>query len=411
MSGCGAEKGLISIDDALALIQTQPKTLTAETLALGDSLNRYLAKAVYSEVNLPSFSQSAVDGYAINCSLDDLQNASFKLNGEIKAGTVSELPLQQNHAIRIFTGGKIPEGTTHVARQEIVILENADQIRLSEHIKPHADIRFTGEEVQQGQQLADVGQKINIGTLAALSMAGVQSLDVFCKPKVAVVITGDEVAKTPEDLQSGKVFDANGPLLKAWFKDYGQDVEIIHIADTAEQVSACFEQLKQKYDVIITTGGVSVGDYDFVRPCAFETGFQQVFWKVKQKPGKPLFFAEYTQADGLHHCYLLGLPGNPAAVYVAMQIYGKALLDALQSQTQTLQWFSATLTHALKPDARERFLRMHAYFENGQLKLQSLAKQQSHMLSNLMQANCLVRVPSNIQLEAGQQLSGLFIQN
>ncbi|EEH67531.1 MoeA C-terminal region (domain IV) [Acinetobacter sp. ATCC 27244] len=105
------------------------------------------------------------------------------------------------------------------------------------------------------------------------------------------------------------------------------------------------------------------------------------------------------------------MPGNPAAVYVAMQIYGKALLDALQSQTQTLQWFSATLTHALKPDARERFLRMHAYFENGQLKLQSLAKQQSHMLSNLMQANCLVRVPSNIQLEAGQQLSGLFIQN
>lgn len=118
MSGCGAEKGLISIDEALTLIQTQPKTLTAETLALGDCLNRYLAKAVYSEVNLPSFSQSAVDGYAINCSLDDLQNASFKLNGEIKAGTVSELPLQQNHAIRIFTGGKIPEGTTHVARSE-----------------------------------------------------------------------------------------------------------------------------------------------------------------------------------------------------------------------------------------------------------------------------------------------------
>ncbi|WP_109441103.1 molybdopterin molybdotransferase MoeA [Acinetobacter haemolyticus] len=411
MSGCGAEKGLISIDEALALIQTQPKALALETLALEDCLNRYLAKAVYSEVNLPSFSQSAVDGYAINCALDDLQNASFRLNGEIKAGAVPKFPLQQNHAIRIFTGGKIPEGTTHVARQEIVILESADQIRLSEHIKPHVDIRFTGEEVQQGQKLADVGQKINIGTLAAFSMAGVQHLDVFCQPKVAVVITGDEVAKTPEDLQSGKIFDANGPLLKAWFKDYGQDVEIIHIADTAEQVSACFEQLKQKYDVIITTGGVSVGDYDFVRPCAFETGFQQVFWKVKQKPGKPLFFAEYVQPHGLHHCYLLGLPGNPAAVYVAMQIYGKALLDALQSQTQTLAWFSATLTHALKSDARERFLRMHAYFENGQLKLQSLTKQQSHMLSNLMQANCLIRVPSNISLEAGQQLSGLFIQN
>ncbi|ENW05135.1 molybdopterin molybdotransferase MoeA [Acinetobacter beijerinckii] len=410
MSGCGAEQGLISIDEALALIQVQPKTLTTETLALGDCLNRYLAKAVYSEVNLPSFSQSAVDGYAINCSLDDLQNASFKLNGEIKAGTVSELPLQQNHAIRIFTGGKIPEGTTHVARQEIVILENADQIRLSEHIKSQADIRFTGEEVKQGQQLAEKGQKINIGALAALSMAGVKNIEVFQQPKVAVVITGDEVAQSPEDLEAGKVFDANGPLLRAWFKDYGIEVEILHIADEAEQVTACFEKLKHQYNVIITTGGVSVGDYDFVRPCAFETGFEQIFWKVKQKPGKPLFFAEYQSKDK-HHCYMLGLPGNPAAVYVCMQIYGKVLLDALQNQHQSVEWFSATLTHELKSDARERFLRMHAYFDQGQLKLKSLAKQQSHMLTNLMQANCLVRIPANIPLNAGQKVSGIFINN
>ncbi|ENW07908.1 molybdopterin molybdotransferase MoeA [Acinetobacter beijerinckii] len=410
MSGCGAEKGLISIDEALALIQAQPKTLTTETLALGDCLNRYLAKEVYSEVNLPSFSQSAVDGYAINCSLDDLQNASFKLNGEIKAGTFSELPLQQNHAIRIFTGGKIPEGTTHVARQEIVILENADQIRLSEHIKQQADIRFTGEEVKQGQQLAEIGQKINIGALAALSMAGVKNIQVFQQPKVAVVITGDEVARNPEDLQAGKVFDANGPLLRAWFKDYGIEVEILHVADEAEQVTACFEKLKHQYNVIITTGGVSVGDYDFVRPCAFETGFEQIFWKVKQKPGKPLFFAEYQSKDK-HNCYILGLPGNPAAVYVCMQIYGKVLLDALQNQHESVEWFSATLTHELKSDARERFLRMHAYFDQGQLKLKSLAKQQSHMLTNLMQANCLVRIPANTPLNAGQKVSGIFIKN
>ncbi|MCH7334956.1 molybdopterin molybdotransferase MoeA [Acinetobacter sp. NIPH 2699] len=412
MSGCGAEKGLISIDEALQLIQTQPKVLATEILPLGQCLNRYLAKAVYSEVNLPSFSQSAVDGYALNTALEQLQDVCFELKGEIKAGSVSDRPLLQGQSIRIFTGGKIPEGTTHVARQEIVLVESDSKIRLAEHIRPQADIRFTGEEVQQGQQLADIGQKINIGALAALSMAGVQSIEVFCVPKIAMVITGDEVAETPEDLQVGKVFDANGPLLKAWFKDYGLDVEILHIVDEAEQVTQCFEGLKQQYDVIISTGGVSVGDYDFVRPCAFETGFEQVFWKVKQKPGKPLFFAEYkpVERDG-HHCYLLGLPGNPAAVYVAMQIYGKTLLDALQNQDQPLPWFSAILTHELKSDARERFLRMHAYFEQGQLKLQSLAKQQSHMLSNLMQANCLVRIPANIKMEAGQQVSGLFIHN
>lgn len=218
MSGCGAEKGLMSIDEALELIRTQPKALTTEVLALAQGLNRYLAKAIYSEVNLPSFSQSAVDGYAINSSLTQLQDVCFEVIGEIKAGSELDYQLADGQAIRIFTGGKIPEGTTHVARQEIVQVES-DKIRLLEQIKPHADIRFTGEEVQQGQQLAEVGQSINIGALAALSMAGVQRIEVFQQPKVAVVITGDEVAESPEDLQAGKVFDANGPLLKAWFKD------------------------------------------------------------------------------------------------------------------------------------------------------------------------------------------------
>lgn len=409
MSGCGAEKGLISIDEALALVQTQPKALKVETLPLADGLNRYLANAINSNVDLPSFSQSAVDGYALNSSAENLQDTVYEVIGEIQAGSESYHQLKDGQAIRIFTGGKTPEGTTHVARQEIVAVEANQTIRLTEHISAQADIRFVGEEVQRGQQLADIGQRINIGALAALSMAGVQSIDVFQAPKVAVVITGDEVAETPEDLQAGKVFDANGPLLKAWLQDYGIDAEILHIADTAAEVTQCFERLKQQYDLIITTGGVSVGDYDFVRPCAFETGFEQIFWKVKQKPGKPLFFAEYTQQA--QSCYLLGLPGNPAAVYVCMQVYGKALLDALQNQRQPLQWLSGVLTHDLKSDARERFLRMQAYFDQGQLKFQSLAKQQSHMLSNLMQANSLVRIPANTQLEAGQLLSGLFIHN
>lgn len=407
MSGCGAEKGLISIDDALALIQSTPSALTVEQLPLTECLNRYLAQDVYSGVDLPTFSQSAVDGYAICSSSENLQDSVFEVIGEIKAGSELDHQLLQGQAIRIFTGGKIPTGTTHVARQEIVKIESNNKIRLVEHIQQQADIRFAGEEIQLGQKIAECGQKINIGALAALSMIGVRSIAVYRLPKVAVLVTGDEVAETPEDLKAGKVFDANGPLLKAWFEDYGIEVNILHIADESQRVTQCFNQLKQQYDVIITTGGVSVGDYDFVRPCSFDAGFEQIFWKVKQKPGKPLFFAQYIEDE--HRCFLLGLPGNPAAVYVCMQIYGKVLLDALQNQDQSANWFSGTLTHELKSDARERFLRMQAYYEHGQLKLKSLAKQQSHMLSNLMQANCLVRVPANTKLEIGQELTGVFI--
>lgn len=411
MSGCGAERGLISINEALELISNRPKKLGSIQRPLQNSLNRYLAKEIYSEINLPSFSQSAVDGYALCCHAQDLNNQKLRVTGEIRAGSETHDILSEGQAIRIFTGGKIPKGTTHVARQEIVSVVSPQEICLTEHIRPQADIRFTGEEIQQGQLLAQVGQFLNIGSLAALSMAGVQTVEVYRAPKVAVLITGDEIAETAEDLAEGKIFDANGPLLKAWFEDYGLQVEIIHVADEAAQVTQYFDQLKDNHDVVITTGGVSVGDYDFVRPCAFEVGFEQIFWKVKQKPGKPLFFAEYSQPETNHHCYLLGLPGNPAAVYVSMQIYGKALLDTLQGNLAGPEWFSAILDHDLKEDARERFLRMHAYFDNGQLKVKSLAKQQSHMLSNLMQANCLVRIPASTKLEAGYILKGVFISN
>ncbi|EPS6581805.1 molybdopterin molybdotransferase MoeA, partial [Acinetobacter baumannii] len=363
------------------------------------------------EINLPSFSQSAVDGYALCSHAEDLNNQKFQVTGEIRAGSESHDILGEGQAIRIFTGGKIPEGATHVARQEIVSVISAQEIYLTEHIRPQADIRFTGEEIQQGQLLAQVGQFLNIGSLAALSMAGVQTLEVYRAPKVAVLITGDEIAQTAEDLIDGKVFDANGPLLKAWFEDYGLDIELIHVADEADQVTHYFNQLKDSHDVVITTGGVSVGDYDFVRPCAFEVGFEQIFWKVKQKPGKPLFFAEYHNSQTRHSCYLLGLPGNPAAVYVAMQVYGKSLLDALQGNRHGPEWFTAILEHDLKEDARERFLRMYAYFDAGQLRVKSLAKQQSHMLSNLMQANSLVRIPANTKLASGTVLKGIFISN
>lgn len=411
MSGCGTERGLISVDEAIELISNRPKKLGSIQQPLQNSLSRYLAKEIYSEINLPSFSQSAVDGYALCSHAEDLNNQKFQVNGEIRAGSESHDILSEGQAVRIFTGGKIPEGTTHVARQEIISVVSPQEICLTEHIRPQADIRFTGEEIQQGQLLAQVGQFLNIGSSAALSMAGVQTVDVYRAPKVAVLVTGDEVAETAEDLAEGKIFDANGPLLKAWFEDYGLEIELIHVVDEAEQVTHYFNQLKNSYDVIITTGGVSVGDYDFVRPCAFETGFEQIFWKVKQKPGKPLFFAEYSHTEKDHRCYLLGLPGNPAAVYVSMQVYGKALLDTLQGNSAEPEWFSAILDHDLKEDARERFLRMHAYFNNGQLKVKSLAKQQSHMLSNLMQANCLVRIPASVKLEAGHILKGVFISN
>ena len=408
MSGCGAEHGLISIDQALALIGQRTKPLSMESILLNDALNRYLAEDIFSEINLPLFSQSAVDGYALHSTESIIENSCFELIGEIRAGQSAEIELKQGQAVRIFTGAKILEGTTTVARQEIVKSINLNTIQMTENLKLHADIRDIGEEITLGQSLAQKGQVLSVGAIASLSMAGVKQVQVVQYPKIAVVITGDEVAETVEELQSGKIFDANAPLIQAWFKQRNQDVEIFHVDDTEIAVKQLLGDLSQNYQLILTTGGVSVGDYDFIRPVALDLGFEQVFWKVKQKPGKPIFFAELKKPDQ-SSCYLLGLPGNPAAVYVGMQIYVTTLLDALQGQSSSLQWFSAELSHDLKADARERFLRMSARFDQATLKVQSLSKQQSHMLSNLMQANCIVRIPANGNIVTGQIVQGIFI--
>jgi molybdopterin molybdotransferase len=408
MSACGAEHGLISIDQALSLIQQRAQAGYVEIIDLNSALHRYLTENVYSNINLPMFSQSAVDGYAIHA--DDViqADATFALIGEIRAGQSAEFELKHGQAVRIFTGAQIPNGTTTVARQEIVkVLEN-QTIKILETLKSHADIRDIGEEISVGQCLAEKGQQLTVGAIAALSMAGIQQVQIFQYPKVAVVITGDEVAETVEDFTSGKIFDANAPLIQAWFKQRNQTVDIFHVADTEQAVKTLLDDLSQNYQLILTTGGVSVGDYDFIRPVALDLGFEQIFWKVKQKPGKPMLFAELQKTDQTS-CYLLGLPGNPAAVYVGMQIYTSTLLDALQGQASSLQWFSAELSHDLKADARERFLRMSVQFDQAKLRVQSLAKQQSHMLSNLMQVNCLVRIPAGEQIEAGQIVQGIFI--
>lgn len=408
VSACGAEQGLIVVDQALDLIRDKTQVLATKNLKLNEALSRYLAEDIYSSINLPLFSQSAVDGYAL-CAASTIEpNSSFALVGEIQAGHDSKLQLTQGQAVLIFTGAKIPLGTTTVARQEIVKIIDSSNIEIVENLQAHTDIRDVGEEIAVGDLLASSGQQLSVGATASLSMAGIQTVNVFHYPKVAVVITGDEVAASVEDFAAGKIFDANAPLIQAWFQQQSQQVEIFHVADTEHAVKALIQTLSKSHDLILTTGGVSVGDYDFIRPVTLNLGFEQVFWKVKQKPGKPIFFATLQREDH-SACYLLGLPGNPAAVYMGMQIYTSTLLNALQGQKQPLNWFSAVLTHDLKMDARERFLRMSASFDQSILKVKSLSKQQSHMLSNLMQANCLVRIPAGQTMLEGQIVQGLFI--
>lgn len=391
--------GLITLDQALAHYSSV-KTLTPMTLPLIQAHQHVLAADVQSTVSLPLFTQSAVDGYALRS--EDLQAGitEFELAGEIRAGIAEHVEIQTGQTVRIFTGGKLPDSADTVARQEIITRAENLAI-LNQPLEKGADIRYQGEELTVGTILANQGQRLTSGLIAALSMAGVQEVQVYKQPKIAVLITGDEVS-TQLDNES-KVFDANAPMILTWLKEQGlNDIYLEHVIDDENILTQALSNAMNHYDLVITTGGVSVGDYDLIRPVSMALGAKEIFWQVAQKPGKPLYFAEYQHSPVNNssdfdnkHTYLLGLPGNPAAVLTCLAVHVSTLLAALQGVTSPMPaWKKAHLTDSVKQDSREQLLRMVVNVnDRGQLTVSKLGKQQSHMLSNLNQANAIVRIP------------------
>lgn len=383
--------GLITLDQALAHYSSV-KTLKPMTVPLIQAHQHVLAADVQSAVSLPLFTQSAVDGYALR-SEDLLAGITkFELVGEIRAGIAEHVEIQTGQMVRIFTGGKLPDSADTVARQEI-ITRTENLAILNQPLEKGMDIRYQGEELTVGTILANQGQRLSSGLIAALSMAGVQEVQVYQQPKIAVLITGDEVS-TQLDNES-KVFDANAPMILTWLKEQGLvDIHLEHVIDDENILTQALSNAMNHYDLVITTGGVSVGDYDLIRPVSMALGAKEIFWQVAQKPGKPLYFAEYQKEH--HHAYLLGLPGNPAAVLTCLAVHVSTLLATLQgSHSPMPAWKKARLTNSVKQDNREQLLRMVVNVnDHGQLTVSKLGKQQSHMLSNLNQANVIVRIPA-----------------
>ncbi|RYZ99761.1 MAG: molybdopterin molybdenumtransferase MoeA [Moraxellaceae bacterium] len=445
-----SHEGLISLDEALISYSTHIQPLDTLILSLPDAHQHVLAADVYSAVALPLFSQSAVDGYALRAADCHQAGSRLLLAGEIRAGVQPPLPLQAGQAIRIFTGGKLPEGADTVARQEIVQRElpqadslqphslqttsvptesaadNASHIIIQHALTVGTDIRYEGEELAKNTLLATQGQTLHAGLIAALSMAGIQHVQVYRQPTIAVLITGDEISSQPT--HDAQVFDANGPLIQSWLKQCGfASIMLQHVVDEREALSSALSRALNQFDLVITTGGVSVGDYDLIRPVSMALGAQQIFWQVAQKPGKPLYFASFAAHQTAQQpdsgssfdsspsnitrptSYLIGLPGNPAAVVIGLHIHVQTILNQLQGKQPALpEWQSGIFDGQLKADSRERLLRMKMQInQHGCVHLHSLNKQQSHMLSNLAQANALVRIPAHSTINSGDLLSFL----
>jgi molybdopterin molybdotransferase len=356
-----------------------------EWVALANARGRYLAQSVMAEVDNPAFDNSAMDGYAVNTT--QLVAAQFRLPqaGESSAG---EAPgtLAEKTTMRIFTGAPIPVGADAVVIQEDIKLDG-DHIVFPHTVQPGQNIRARGQDFRKGESLFRPGRRLSAFDIALLSAAGVANVPVYRRARVLVIATGDELVAPGTPLQPGQIYESNRQAALLQVEQAG--AEAIDGGTVADNPEAVREVLKNAmdYDFVITSGGVSVGDYDLVKQVFAEIG-EINFWKVRIKPGKPVAFGLLGRRTNF-----FGLPGNPVSSLVTFFLFVRPALASWHHGTsKPLQLKARASTDYHRHAGRTEFLRAQLTSENGELQVTPLPGQGSHMLGTLRSTNALIRL-------------------
>lgn len=378
---------LLRVEEAWARLDAAIEPLPAQRVPLSAALGRVSAEAAVSACDLPPFDQSGMDGYAVRAAEVGEGAASLPLAATVAAGPHRERPvLPPGYACRIYTGGLIPDGADAVVRQEWTE-RDGERVRVLRPVPVGHDLRRQGEELQRGAPLVPVGTRLHAGHIGLLAMAGVAELSVRTAPRITVLVSGDEVVDAGTVLRPGEVYNANGPLMAAWLARAGYPApRVAPMADEEDAVRQALARAFAESDLVLTSGGVSVGDRDLILPQAEALGARRVFWKVAQKPGKPLYVARHGR------CLLMGLPGNPASVMVNLAAFVRRALDRLEGVENAGPLLrQGLLAGTVKADAeRDTWLRVRTGIDaEGQVHLHPERRQGSHMLSNLATADAL----------------------
>lgn len=387
------EPSALSIEDARTKILEEIKPITGiEKLALRSCLNRFLAEDISSPINVPSHINSAMDGYAL--SGGDLPTDSakqYKIIDTSYAGTAASETCQYGQVIRIMTGGLIPAGTDTVIMQEQVkrIDETTVSIKPAKH-QVGQNVRQAGEDIRKGVNVLTKGHQINTADLGVLASLGIGELRVYRRPRIAFFSTGDELRSIGEPLAAGEIYDSNRYTLYAMLKQ--MDVEILDmgvVRDTPEDMRTAFKEASGMADIVVTSGGVSVGEADYIKPTLKEMGSIH-FWKIRMKPGRPLTFGKLGTSR------FFGLPGNPVAVMVTfMQFVQPAIYYLACGKPNKIIKLKATSQSKLyKRPGRYEFQRgIFEQAEDGQLVVKRTGKQGSGILTSMSLANCFILLP------------------
>jgi len=394
---------LLSIDDALELILAEVRALSPESVSLAAARGRFLAEDAVAQVDLPPFPSSAMDGFAVR-SADT--PGCLPVVFRIAAGRPAERPLAAGDAMGIATGGVVPEGADAVVPIEYVV-DNDNTVEISEAAPPGANVRPRGSDVRAGETVARAGTRLAAAQIGALAAAGFPSVEARRRPRAAVLTTGTELRPPGQPLGPGEVYEANGVMLASQLASAGASVDILPGVEDDEAAHRRALERGLEADVLVTSGGVSVGPHDLVRGIEAELGVREVFWGVAVKPGKPLSFGV---RDGT---LVFGLPGNPVSSLVGFELFVRPAVVALQGADDPRPRFeTGTLAGAVRRNAdRDQFLRGNReYADDGPPLVAPLEGQESHMIARAASADVLLHVPRGEgELSAGSDVRFLVL--
>ncbi|MCQ9617194.1 molybdopterin molybdotransferase MoeA [Paenalcaligenes niemegkensis] len=382
------------------LVQAGTRPEIAERVTVDQARGRILANNVSAAINIPPADNSAMDGYAIRFA-DFQEGISYPIQQRVYAGDLPQA-IQPGQAIRLFTGSLIPEGADTIVIQEDCT-ETDGKLHINVAPVQGQHVRFTGEDMPAGKAILLKGTVIGSGQIAILASQGVTEIDVFPVPKIGILTTGNELAEPGQPLHAGQIYNSNASMLASLVKQLGSNVvRIVHAADTLEEIQDAISSLAEECDLVLTVGGVSVGDKDLVKPAIEASGGDMEMWRVRMKPGKPVALARLKGTP------IVGLPGNPVSAYAVFTLMVSPLIRTMQGRTEVLPPLSYGRLDSQQDyqGDREEFLRVKAKsMPDGVLGLTPHAQQGSSIISSLAWASGLARIPADTKIAGGSTVA------
>lgn len=384
---------MLSVEEALERILAEIHALTIVQVPLPDALGHVLAQDIVAQEDIPPFANSAMDGFAL-LSQDSKPKAGqpqrLRVTGSIAAGYVADTAVEAGTAMRIMTGAPVPPGADSVIQIELTRYDGPQSawVEVLEEVAPGNNIRPSGEDMHKGQTVLHRGIEIGAWEIGILATLGIAQVPVIRRPRVAILGTGDEVIDIDQPLAPGKIRNSNSYLLEAVVHNAGAEPHRLGVAqDTVESLREKFGEAIT-YDLILTSGGVSVGDFDLVKDIMQEQG-QVNFWRINMRPGKPVAFGHIGGVP------LLGLPGNPVSSAITFELFGRPILRKMLGHTRLLRpQVEVTVVDGVGDRVmRRHYVRAHVEWKDGRFIAHTTGNQGSHIMTSLLNSNALVIVP------------------